>query len=59
MLSMYAFGRLKAELEKIDELDFIFTSPTFLPTGHRQDSAKSERVPSKLDRERSLYGLRV
>lgn len=28
--SMYAFEALKAELEKIDELDFIFTSPTFV-----------------------------
>ena len=27
--SMYAFEALKAELEKIDELQFIFTSPTF------------------------------
>ena len=28
--SMYAFEALKAELEKIDELNFIFTSPTFV-----------------------------
>ncbi|WP_265287837.1 phospholipase D-like domain-containing protein [Verminephrobacter eiseniae] len=28
--SMYAFEALKAALEKIDELDFIFTSPTFV-----------------------------
>ncbi len=28
--SMYAFEALKAELEKIDELSFIFTSPTFV-----------------------------
>ena len=28
--SMYAFEALKVELEKIDELNFIFTSPTFV-----------------------------
>lgn len=28
--SMYAYEALKSELEKIDELDFIFTSPTFV-----------------------------
>jgi len=28
--SMYAFEALKAELEAIDELEFIFTSPTFV-----------------------------
>ncbi len=27
--SIYAFKELKAELEKIDELQFLFTSPTF------------------------------
>ncbi len=28
--SMYAFEALKAELEKVEELNFIFTSPTFV-----------------------------
>ena len=28
--SMYAFEALKAELEQIDEIQFIFTSPTFV-----------------------------
>jgi hypothetical protein len=28
--SMYAFEALKAELEQVDELHFIFTSPTFM-----------------------------
>ena len=27
--SIYAYSALKAELEKIEELQFIFTSPTF------------------------------
>ena len=28
--SIYAYAALKAELEKIDELDFLFTTPTFV-----------------------------
>lgn len=56
--SMYAFEALKAELEKIDELNFIFTSPTFTAS-EVTDKIRKERkefhIP-KLDRERSLYG---
>ncbi|MFB2539446.1 hypothetical protein [Acinetobacter sp. c3-l95] len=56
--SMYAFEALKAELGKIDELDFIFTSPTFV-ANEVTDKIRKERkefhIP-KLDRERSLYG---
>lgn len=56
--SMYAYEALKAELEKIDELDFIFTAPTFV-AGEVTDNIRKERrefhIP-KLDRERSLYG---
>lgn len=56
--SMYAFEALKAELEKIDELNFIFTSPTFV-TNEATDKIRKERrefhIP-KVDRERSLYG---
>ncbi len=56
--SMYAFEALKAELEKIEELDFIFTSPTFTAS-EVTDKIRKERkefhIP-KLDRERSLYG---
>ncbi len=56
--SMYAFEALKAELEKIDELDFIFTSPTFV-ANEVTDKIRKERkefhIP-KLDRELSLYG---
>jgi ERCC4-related helicase len=52
--SIYAFEALKDELEKIDELRFIFTSPTFI-----KDKVKKEKreffIP-KLNRERSLYG---
>lgn len=56
--SMYAFEALKAELEKIDELSFVFTSPTFTAS-EVTDKIRKERkefhIP-KLDRERSLYG---
>lgn len=56
--SMYAFEALKAELEKIDELNFIFTSPTFV-ANEVTDKIRKERkefhIP-KADRERSLYG---
>jgi len=56
--SMYAYEALKAELEKIDGLDFIFTSPTFV-ADEVTDKIRKERrefhIP-KLDRERSLYG---
>ncbi|WP_075257036.1 helicase-related protein [Herbaspirillum camelliae] len=56
--SMYAFEALKAELAKIDELDFIFTSPTFVAnevTDKIRKEQKEFHIP-KLDRERSLYG---
>jgi hypothetical protein len=56
--SMYAFEAIKAELEKIDELQFIFTSPTFT-ANEVTDKIRKERkefhIP-KADRERSLYG---
>lgn len=56
--SMYAFEALKTELEKIEGLDFIFTSPTFV-ANEVADRIRKERrefhIP-KVDRERSLYG---
>ncbi len=56
--SIYAFEALKAELGKIDTLQFIFTSPTFVP-GEVTDKMRKEHrefhIP-KLERERSLYG---
>ncbi len=30
--SIYAYEALKAELSKLESLQFIFTSPTFIPT---------------------------
>jgi superfamily II DNA or RNA helicase len=56
--SIYAFEALRAELEKIESLQFIFTSPTFVP-GEATDKVRKERrefhIP-KLQRERDLYG---
>lgn len=56
--SIYAFRELKKELNQIDELRFIFTSPTFLREEGKQGQKKTERefyIP-KLNRERYLYG---
>lgn len=56
--SIYAFEALKVELERIDSLEFIFTSPTFVPEVVT-DKLKKERrefhIP-KAERERSFYG---
>lgn len=54
--SIYAYEELKTELEKVKELNFIFTSPAFV----------NEEVPKKeksfyiplLDMERSLHGTK-
>ena len=53
--SIYAYEALKEELEKIKELQFIFTSPTFnsAETGKKE---KREFYIPKLNRERNLYG---
>lgn len=52
--SIYAFEELKKELKGIDELRFIFTSPTF--TTERTKKEKREFYIPRLNRERSLYG---
>lgn len=52
--SIYAFQELKEQLIAIDELRFIFNSPTFV----KEKLAKGKRefyIP-RLNRERSLYG---
>ena len=53
--SIYAYEALKEELENIQELQFIFTSPTFnsSETGKKE---KREFFIPKLNRERNLYG---
>ena len=52
--SIYAFQELKSELKSIDELRFIFTSPTFVTD--RVKKEKREFYIPRLSRERSLYG---
>ena len=56
--SIYAYEALKAELENIDALNFIFTSPAFIPS-EATDKVKKEKrefhIP-KLNREKNLYG---
>lgn len=52
--SMYAYKELKHQLKDIEELRFIFNSPTFI----KQQGEKSKRefyIP-RLTRENSLYG---
>jgi len=52
--SIYAFQELKSELQNVDELRFIFTSPTFTTEKARKE--KREFYIPRLNRERSLYG---
>ena len=58
--SMYAFEALKAELEQVDELCFIFTSPTFV-TEEVTDKIRKERkefhIPKLVDADRKLTHL--
>ena len=52
--SIYAFQELKEQLKDIEELRFIFTSPTF--TTDKVSKQQREFYIPRLYRERSLYG---
>jgi hypothetical protein len=52
--SIYAYQALKKQLDGIEELRFIFTSPTFLQ--EKVPKEKREFYIPQLNRERSLYG---
>jgi Superfamily II DNA/RNA helicases, SNF2 family len=52
--SIYAYQQLKEQLDSIEELRFIFTSPTF--TTEKAKKEKREFYIPRLSRERSLYG---
>ena len=52
--SIYAYEALKEELEKVDYVNFIFTSPTFYTD--KTEKQKREFYIPKLNRERSLFG---
>lgn len=56
--SIYAFEALKSELEKLDELEFIFTSPSFVPQDVTDKIRKERReyfIPSG-EPANNLYG---
>lgn len=52
--SMYAYQALKKQLDHIDSLRFIFTSPTFV--SEKTPKEKREFYIPRLSRERNLYG---
>ncbi len=52
--SIYAYEALKEELEKVDSVNFIFTSPTF--NTDKTTKQKREFYIPKLSRERNLFG---
>jgi len=56
--SIYAYEALKKELKNIHSLEFIFTTPTFIPNEAIDNIKKEQReffIP-KNDREKSFYG---
>ena len=52
--SIYAFQELKEQLKDIQELRFVFTSPTFVT--EKASKQKREFYIPRLNRERNLYG---
>lgn len=56
--SIYADEALKREFDSIDSLDFIFTSPTFVPSEVTEEVKKERRefqIP-RAEREKGFYG---
>lgn len=52
--SIYAYQELKKQLEEVEELRFIFTSPTFVT--EKAPKTQREFYIPRLAREQSLYG---
>ncbi len=52
--SIYAFQELREKLSEIDELRFIFTSPSFIT--EKADKQRKEFYIPRLNRERDLFG---
>ena len=52
--SIYAFAELKKELKNVDELRFIFTSPTFVKEKAKRE--KREFYIPRQEREKNLFG---
>jgi superfamily II DNA or RNA helicase len=56
--SIFAFEALKEQLSQLDSVEFIFTSPTFVPDEVTDSGAKERRefhIPRR-SRERAFYG---
>lgn len=56
--SIYAFHALKRELERVDELRFLFSSPAFVDGGITEKLPKEKReffLPNEIS-ENSVYG---
>lgn len=51
---IYAYQELKKQLDNIEQLRFIFTSPTFIK--EKVEKEKREFYIPRLSREKSLYG---
>jgi len=57
--SLFAYEALKDELEQVGELDFIFTSPSFVPDEFADRIPKQRRqffIPQGSNGESTLYG---
>jgi hypothetical protein len=57
--SIFAFEALRKELEQVDELQFIFTSPTFVKaeaTDHLPKARREFFIPRGRNGESTLYG---
>lgn len=52
--SIYAYEELKKSLSSIEDLRFIFTSPTF--TTDKAEKSKREFYIPRITREKNLYG---
>ena len=52
--SIYAFEELRKELNDIEELNFIFTSPTFIKEGIKKEK-KEFHIPIG-KKEKNIYG---
>ena len=52
--SIYAYEELKKSLSGIEDLQFIFTSPTF--TADKAEKSKKEFYIPRMTREKNLYG---
>ena len=52
--SVYAFEELKEQLESVEQLRFIFTSPTFL--AEKPDKERREFYIPRRRREKALHG---